>query len=205
MATTVWARRVGVTVAAAAVLGLGGTVDAQAVEPVSAPASAAADVDYATWQNDVHAVLDQAQPYVEQRIADGSASRDAIVLDIDNTSLETYFHPFPPSPAVQPTLDLVRYAHDQGVAIFFVTARPDFIEAVTEANLQSVGYPITGLYGRSIGDIFGDEGEYKLKKRTEIEAQGYTIIANIGNNDSDFFGGHAERTFELPNYDGELS
>ncbi|MFI1828874.1 hypothetical protein ACH41E_20840 [Streptomyces sp. NPDC020412] len=38
-----------------------------------------------------------------------------------------------------------------------------------------------------------------------IEAKGYTIIANIGNRPTDLVGGHAERTFKLPDYGGKLT
>ncbi|QIQ04356.1 HAD family acid phosphatase [Streptomyces liangshanensis] len=215
MATPLRINRLGAAVATAALVALAGTTTAQAAPSTPPPApttasasaatSAAAAVDYATWQADVRKVTDEARPYLEQRIADGSGQKKAIVLDIDNTSLETYFSPFPPSPAVAPTLDLARYADAHGVAVFFITARPDFIGWVTKPNLTSVGYPVTGLYERSIGDLFGDAGTYKASKRADIERRGYTIIANIGNNTSDFVGGHAEKTFKLPDYDGALS
>jgi hypothetical protein len=45
----------------------------------------------------------------------------------------------------------------------------------------------------------------KTKARAAIEAQGYTIVANVGNNTTDLDGGHAERTFKLPDYNGTLS
>jgi hypothetical protein len=68
-----------------------------------------------------------------------------------------------------------------------------------------VGYPVSGLYVRDLPDLFGEVSEYKTSKRAEIEAKGYTIIANIGNRPTDLVGGHAERTFQLPDYDGQLS
>ncbi|GAA3097255.1 HAD family acid phosphatase [Streptomyces rectiviolaceus] len=205
-----WRRRVGTTVAVATICGFGVVGGAQAAEPAAQPAArataaAAAGVDYGTWQRDVLKVTDEARPYLEQRIEQGAGEKQAIVLDIDNTSLETHFDPFPPTPAVKPVLDLAKYANDHGVAVFFVTARPDLIELVTKANLKSVGYPVAGLYQRSIGDLFGSPAEFKAAKRAQIEGLGYTIIANIGNNGTDFEGGHAERTFKLPDYDGQLS
>ncbi|OSZ61684.1 hydrolase [Streptomyces pharetrae CZA14] len=201
--------RLGTALAAVSltVLGAAGTAAAQA--PAAAQqrpvAAAAASVDYATWQADVQAVMAEARPYVERRIAEAGGQQQAIVLDIDNTSLETHFQVLPPTPAVAPVRDLARYAHDRGVAIFFVTARPDLIGAVTKANLTTVGYPVTGLYQRSLLDLFGSPAEFKTAKRAEIEAKGYTIIANIGNNTTDLVGGHAEATFKLPDYDGQLS
>ena len=41
--------------------------------------------------------------------------------------------------------------------------------------------------------------EYKSLERAKIAAQGYTIIANMGDQKSDLDGGHSERVFRLPN------
>ncbi|MBO4254992.1 HAD family acid phosphatase [Streptomyces griseorubiginosus] len=196
------------TMAATLVLGAAGVTQAHAA-PVDQGRSTvvraeAAEVDYDTWQSDVRKVIDEARPYVQRRLDNTAGQKPAIVLDIDNTSLETHFQPFPPTPAVKPTLELAQYAHSRGAAIFFITARPDLIGFITKANLEAVGYPVTGLYQRGLGDLFGDKAEFKTAKRSEIEGQGYTIIANIGNNATDLVGGHAERTFKLPDYDGAL-
>ncbi|MFE4637945.1 HAD family acid phosphatase [Streptomyces sp. NPDC056773] len=176
----------------------------------SAPGGNAAilGIDYATWQRDVSAVIDAARPGIEQRIAASPAGeKPAIVLDIDNSSLETDFHWFWtfPTPAIAQVRELTRYAHDRGVAIFFVTARPGIVYSLTERNLKAVGYPVSGLYVRDLPDLFGEVSAYKTAKRAEIEARGYTIIANIGNKQSDLVGGHAERTVKLPDYGGKLS
>lgn len=186
---------------------------APSVAPVAVTAASTggvadlAGVDYGTWRRDVKAVVDQARPYIEERSANPGGAKQAIVLDIDNTSLETDFHFFLhlPTPAVQDVRDLARYAHSRGVAVFFVTARPGIIHALTQYNLKAVGYPVSGLYVRSLPDLFDEVSTYKTAKRAEIEARGYTIIANIGNRPTDFVGGHAERTFKLPDYDGKLS
>ncbi|MFI5864295.1 HAD family acid phosphatase [Streptomyces sp. NPDC051546] len=213
-----------VAVAAAAVLALVPASAAQAAPaPTAAPAAAAVaavtasapggnavflGIDYATWQRDVSAVLDAARPGIEQRIAASPAGeKPAIVLDIDNSSLETDFHWFWtfPTPAIAQVRDLTRYANDRGVAVFFVTARPGIVYSPTERNLKAVGYPVSGLYVRDLPALFGEVSAYKTAKRAEIEARGYTIIANIGNNESDLVGGHAERTVKLPDYGGKLS
>ncbi|MFC9635419.1 HAD family acid phosphatase [Streptomyces mirabilis] len=205
-------RRIG-AVSVVVALGIGGTVAAAgtaaaapAQTAVSATAATAA-VDYATWQSDVKAVIDQARPYVEQRTANAAGQKLALVFDIDNTTLETDFHPWYelPTPAVKPSLDLARYARSRGVDIFFISARPGIISSLTEWNLTSVGYPVSGLYTRDLPDLFDELSTYKTSKRAEIESRGYTIIANVGNNDSDLVGGHAERTFKLPDYNGQLS
>ncbi|MER6255934.1 HAD family acid phosphatase [Streptomyces sp. NPDC001584] len=211
--------------AAAAVLTLVPATAAQAAPvpapaPVSAPASAPAaasapggnaailGIDYATWQRDVAAVIDAARPAIEARIAASPAGeKPALVLDIDNTSLETDFHWFWtfPTPAITKVRALTQYAHERGVAVFFVTARPGIIHSLTERNLKAVGYPVSGLYVRDLPDLFEEVSAYKTGKRAEIEARGYTIIANIGNSPTDLVGGHAERTVKLPDYNGKLS
>lgn len=46
----------------------------------------------------------------------------------------------------------------------------------------------------------GRSPKSKTAARIDIESRlGYTIIANIGDQDSDLRGGHAERTFKVPN------
>ncbi|MGW5848637.1 HAD family acid phosphatase [Streptomyces sp. NPDC055254] len=186
------------------------SVSATAVVTASAPGGNAAilGIDYATWQRDVAAVVDAARPGIERRIAASPAGeRPAIVLDIDNTSLETDFHWFWtfPTPAISKVRELTRYANERGVAVFFVTARPGIIHSLTERNLKAVGYPVSGLYVRDLPDLFHEVSTYKTGKRAEIEGRGYTIIANIGNKESDLVGGHAERTVKLPDYGGKLS
>ncbi|WP_445270575.1 HAD family acid phosphatase [Streptomyces sp. DSM 41634] len=207
--------------AAATVMTLVPATAAQAA-PAAAPAPAAASasasapggnaailgIDYATWQRDVAAVIDAARPGIEQRIAASPAGeKPALVLDIDNTSLETDFHWFWtfPTPAIAKVRALTQYANARGVAVFFVTARPGIIQSLTERNLKAVGYPVSGLYVRDLPDLFDEVSAYKTEKRAEIEARGYTIIANIGNSPTDLVGGHAERTVKLPDYNGKLS
>ncbi|MFD8882755.1 HAD family acid phosphatase [Streptomyces erythrochromogenes] len=207
--------------AAAAVLTLVPATAAEAAPvaapaPVSSSANASAPggnaailgIDYATWQREVAAAVDAARPAIEQRIANSPAGeKPALVLDIDNTSLETDFHWFwtYPTPAIAKVRALTQYAHARGVAVFFVTARPGIIHSLTEYNLKAVGYPVSGLYVRDLPDLFEEVSTYKTAKRAEIEARGYTIIANIGNSPTDLVGGHAERTVKLPDYGGKLS
>ncbi|CAL9496368.1 hypothetical protein SUDANB145_03326 [Streptomyces sp. enrichment culture] len=217
-----WLRRLAVTtVSAAALVSLAApaeaatstpaptgsaAVTASAMTATAVTASATADVDYDTWQRDCRAVMDQALPYLKQRIAAaGSGEKQAVVLDIDNTSLETDFGFSFPQPANQPVLEAAQYAQEHGVALFFVTARPGILYAPTEYNLDQAGYEVSGLYVRGFFDLFEDVAAYKTAQRVAIESQGYTIIANIGNSAGDLSGGHAEKTFKLPDYDGQLS
>lgn len=194
------------TLAAAAALALAAPqAAADSPEDHHGGVAARSTVDYGTWIRDVQAVIDRATPYVEKRSADAHKERQALVFDIDNTTLESDLGFSVPQHALYPSLELARYADSRGVDIFFVTARPDIIRPVTRLNLEQVGYEVDGLYVRHLPDLFREKAEYKADKRAEIEAKGYTIIANIGNTPSDLAGGHAERHYKLPDYDGRLS
>ncbi|MFH8493518.1 HAD family acid phosphatase [Streptomyces coeruleorubidus] len=204
-----WLRRASVTAVSAAAL-VAMAAPAHAAAPAGAATAvttaAAADVDYATWQKDCQAVMDQALPYLKQRIAAAKpGEKKAIVFDIDNTTLETDFGFNYPQPANKPVLEAARYAQERGVALFFVTARPDIIYSFTEYNLKQAGYQVSGLYVRNFIDLFKNVAEYKTAQRVDVEKKGYTIIANIGNSATDLSGGHAEKTYKLPDYDGQLS
>ncbi|GCB47091.1 HAD family acid phosphatase [Streptomyces sp. NL15-2K] len=206
-----WARRAAVTaVSAAALVALAVPAEAatttMSTSTTATAAAAAEDVDYATWQKDCQALMDQALPYLKQRIANTKpGEKQAIVFDIDNTTLETDFGFSYPQPANAPVLEVAEYAQEHGVSLFFVTARPGIIHSVTDYNLKHVGYEVSGLYVRSFADLFKNVAEYKTAQRVDIESKGYTIIANIGNSATDLSGGHAERTYKLPDYDGQLS
>ncbi|MER6556834.1 HAD family acid phosphatase [Streptomyces sp. NPDC001027] len=209
-----WKRRIAMTaVATAAATALAVPVGAQAATAAdastataTASASAAADVDYATWQRDCQAVMNQALPALKQRIAAARpGEKQAIVFDIDNTTLETDYGFSYPAPANKPVLEVAKYAQEHGVSLFFVTARPGIIAGVTDYNLKTVGYKVSGLYVRGFLDLFKDVAAYKTAQRVTIESKGYTIIANIGNSATDLSGGHAETTYKLPDYDGQLS
>jgi predicted secreted acid phosphatase len=192
-----WARRITVTAVSAAAL---------AAMATPADAATATKVDYATWQQDCQTVMGQALPYLKDRIDDAKpGEKQAIVFDIDNTTLETDFGFSYPQPANKPVLNVAKYAQEHGVSLFFVTARPGIIAAPTEFNLEYDGYDVSGLYVRGFFDLFKDVATYKTAQRVAIENKGYTIIANIGNSATDLSGGHAEKTFKLPDYDGQLS
>jgi hypothetical protein len=99
---------------------------------------------------------------------------------------------------------VARQAQADGAAVFFVTARPEILRLQTQGNLRAVGYSAAGIYMRPWFDTRTDDA-LKTATRTEIERKGYRIVANIGNNDTDLIGEHADRVFKLPDYDGLLS
>ena len=142
------------------------------------------------------------------------AVKPAIVLDIDETSLSNYeglnAANFSQAglvsgavagndPVIAPTLALYGFARSKGVEAFFITGRPDAVRTPTESNLQAAGfdqgYSLTTKPSGAPPTI-----EYKSGERARIEEeQGFTILVNVGDQDSDLAGGHARRAFKLPN------
>jgi acid phosphatase len=126
------------------------------------------------------------------------------------------------APAIQPVLDLYKLAQCVDVTslctkvdVFFVTGRKeggtykptkDAEEKTstqwTLENLQKAGFVGAAqdhVYMRP-KDSTGLVSDYKTKARITIENGGkVTIIANIGDQESDLVGGHADRAFKLPN------
>lgn len=195
------------TLTAVLALGTAAPALAQTARPAAATAasSAASTVTYAQWISDVTAVTDQAQTYLTGALATTAAGeKPAIVLDIDNTALASYFNSSYPVPATPPVLALAKYAAAHGAKIFFVTGRPDIIDLFTKNNLTSVGYQVDGLYSRNPIQLFESLQTFKTGARQQITADGYTIVANIGNSQSDLDGGYAQATFKLPDYNGLL-
>lgn len=140
------------------------------------------------------------------------SGRPALVLDIDETSLSNYAdlsaRNFDVSAlalsavgghgvALRPTLQLYRYARAHGVAVFFVTGRPSAIESITTSNLRHAGFSRgwTALYEKPVSA--GTE-RFKSSTRAAIERRGYDILANVGDQQSDLDGAHADRDFKLP-------
>lgn len=190
------------------------TAAADPIEPNTSPAAVenalqpagsllTDEPSYEEWIADVVPVAEEAKAYLEERLP--TTGNPAVVFDIDNTTLETHYNfGLFRVPALDPMLEVAQLAEERGAAIFFVTGRPGFLQPITWPNLISEGYTVDGLYQTDLLDVF-DLQAYKTAARADIESQGYTIVANIGNNASDLGGGHAERTFKLPDYDGALS
>jgi acid phosphatase len=106
------------------------------------------------------------------------------------------------APVIAPTLELFNAAKANSVAVFFVTGRRENAEesAATEGNLRKAGYDgWAGIYMRPPESHEASVAIYKSAARAKIEAQGYRIIANVGDQQSDLALGHAERSFKLPN------
>ena len=103
------------------------------------------------------------------------------------------------SPAIGPVRDLFIFARSRDVAVILVTSRPERQRAATERNLHAIGCrDHAGLICQPDGD-HRRAAEFKAGARRTLTAAGWTLIANVGDQDSDLAGGFSERTFRLPN------
>jgi predicted secreted acid phosphatase len=164
-----------------------------------------------TYNQELAQVINDAKTYIAEQVAANQQANPkkklAIVLDIDidETSLSNYNQidaqlSKASDPAIQPTLALYQDAIKQGVYVFFVTGRYDSLTAATIKNLKAAGFEgWTGLYFRPKTDTQSSVVPYKTQALTAIEQAGYTIIASIGDQESDLAGGHAAQTFKVPN------
>jgi len=153
------------------------------------------------WVADTYRALNGSRIYVRDRVARSGAaagSKLALNLDIDNTSLATYYDTGKP---VAATLRLVRYAKSRGVYILFNTGRNVHQRSQTIAGLKRAGYPVDGLCAHYRGESLAHS---KQRCRQSFVHNGFTIIANIGNRSTDFTGGSYERAYRLPNYGNRL-
>ncbi|HEY5848770.1 MAG TPA: HAD family acid phosphatase [Microlunatus sp.] len=175
--------------------------------------------DSGEYLTDVAAMADDAQRcMVEKR---EGVAKPALVLDIDETALSNYqwmvsvdFLRNSPllsnlfaqqadkaaTPGLAPTLKLYRAARQADVTVFFITGRSTALQQVTEENLRKVGY---SEFGPSVFHPPGPPEPsvvlYKSGARAKIAEQGYTIIANVGDQNSDLEGGYGECQHKLPN------
>ncbi len=151
----------------------------------------------AGWLADVGAAVAPVGAYLDAHA--GGAARPAIVLDIDNTSLETQYDP---GTATPPVLALERRAIADGYSVLIVTARSSS-PAFSLAQLRAAGYAPTEVCTRP--SPTASLPASKLACRTRYTKAGYTIVANIGNRPTDFEGGLDGLVVKLPDYGGRLS
>jgi hypothetical protein len=177
------------------------------------------------YAHQVAGIEQQIKTYLSHR--PHKHGRPAIVLDVDDTTLLTYNYELENGFAYNPTTNaayveaekmsavfgmpaLVNWAQAQGYTIFYLTGRPESQRDATAGNLAKVGYqepdaahlflkntanpPEYLSCGSTCTTI-----QYKSGTRAHIESLGYDITADIGDQYSDLEGGHADRTYKVPN------
>ncbi len=178
---------------------------------------------------DIRGIMEQAKAYLEHYLAEHknhiASEKPAIVLDIDDTSVSNYFsilkdnfrntddlvelrYRAAKQVVIDPVLRFSQKAVDQGVSLFFITARKpqdkeikENIYSYTLQTLEQTGYKNwTELFIPEEKDMELSSAQFKINRRKNITDKGYKIIVNIGDQLSDLEGGYSERTYKLPNY-----
>jgi predicted secreted acid phosphatase len=174
--------------------------------------------DSGEYAQDIAEVDSRALAYLKKRVERAAPGEKlAIILDIDETSLSNYRDMVKLSfggtfadvmagedkgtdAVIEPTLGIYQFAKAHGVAVFFVTGRTRNYRTSTARNLQRVGYKgFDGLTLKPEGYRETSVVPYKSSARKAIADAGYTIVLNIGDQESDLAGGFSEKTFKLPN------
>lgn len=177
--------------------------------------------DSGNYQKELTQVINNANNFINDRSRNNAQqshpAKLAVVLDIDETSLSNYNHLISHSymasmeswhqaveaadaPAIEPMLSFYNEALKQGIAVFFVTGRKESERLATDKNLKQAGYHNwAGLYLKPEDYANASAIPFKSEARAQISKKGYTVIASIGDQDSDLKGGYAEKTFKLPN------
>jgi predicted secreted acid phosphatase len=175
--------------------------------------------DSGAWNRAVKKQANKAKAYLVKRThGKHKAKKPALVLDIDETSLDNYpcladtgGIPYNAgvyagcvtkydAPAIKPVLALFKRAKELKVKVFFITGRPEGIRSGTLDNLKAAGFK--GKYELILQPAdYTDDSKvpYKSGARKQIQKRGFKIIANVGDQQSDLKGGYSERTYKLPN------
>lgn len=173
--------------------------------------------DSGEYDRDIREVANSARDYLAARVKDArQEDKLAAVFDIDETSVSNWgaladcgfcsftvqakLYSIANDPAIVPVLELFNFAKSKGVAVIFLTGRPEGARAVTIKNLTDVGYSgWTDLITRSEASKQEPARIFKSHQRQLLTDKGYRIVLNIGDQASDLAGCCAERTFKLPN------
>lgn len=104
------------------------------------------------------------------------------------------------TPAIQPSINVLRRAKARGVAIVVISGRKQAQAPYTASCLEKIG--VTGvkqLILRSPQQEALTAEVFKSRARAGLERQGWKIALSIGDQVSDMSGGHADAGFLLPN------
>lgn len=166
------------------------------------------------YEQDVVCITNQIRRYIES--LQPLPLNASVVFDIDDTVIcsldyaiynnfgyaSKSYHKWEKNrmEPIKPMLELYHFLLAKGIKVFFVTARGEHRRKITQNNLTSAGFTKwEKVYLRPANDDSPSSSPYKIRTRRDIEAHGYKIIANIGDQESDLVGGYADRTFKLPN------
>jgi len=158
------------------------------------------------YASDIEAQTDKAIQFLEQSVDAYPRQKLALVLDIDETALSNWDEIKQDDfgyisndwdawidkrigCAIPGTMSLYRDALKRGVAVFFITGRPEAQRSATSDNLKSAGFETwEKLFMRGTHPNGQLVEVFKATERQKIVDAGFRMIVNVGDQDSDLIG-----------------
>ena len=175
--------------------------------------------DSGKYFKEISQITYQIEQFIEEKTAENNKQKYAIVLDIDETCLSNYKNIVERdftgdrksihkdilkanAKAIPPCKHLFDFAKAHHVDIFFVTGRYETEKQATIQNLNNEGFEgWTNIFFKPDQSNLGSKAleNYKSLARKNLAEKGYTILATVGDQESDLKGGYALKAFKLPN------
>jgi predicted secreted acid phosphatase len=168
------------------------------------------------YDADIQKVATEATRWLEERAGRRkSGERLAVVFDLDETLFRNWPHideqdfAYDPAvwnrwvlsanaPVISPVRDIYRTARRLDLAVILLTSRRETYREATRTNLQRIDCGEFTALLCAPNDSRSSSAVFKSAERKRMTTEGWTIIANIGDQASDLSGGFAERTFKIP-------
>jgi len=167
------------------------------------------------YEKECKEIIDEAIKHLDKiRLPE----KPIVIFDIDETALSNYDHikeidfgyyydiwlewlKKSDAVAIPQTKRFYDYLIARNVGIVFISGRNYDSYDATLKNLINQGYTrFDTVIVRKDNERDLTASEFKLNKRKELAQKGFNIIANIGDQLSDFQGGYSGYVIKLPNY-----
>ena len=200
--------------AACCALALPGVAAAATTRTDQTPEQIRAYKDSGAYDKALAKTFASATSYVKAQLSK-HPKKPAVVLDIDETAMSNYTCldavdfdlvglaqcvAGNKSVVIKPALAFYKAVRAKKVSVFFITGAPEGLCDGRKGNLAAQGF--TGKLAvtcRPSDDKNDSLVPYKSGARKAIQKKGFTILANVGDQQSDLAGGAARKTFKLVN------
>jgi len=157
-------------------------------------------IDTSVKDTSISKILLSHIPYIEEEIKKNHRKPPLIIFDIDDTLLDTskISKKFPLFDGLYPTILFYNYVKNLGYHTLILTTRPESKRNITIENLNRLKVKnYDDIIFRTNDDI--SFAKHKFKNRKKLSEK-YTIIANVGDQHSDFDGGYNGKIIIIPTF-----
>lgn len=167
------------------------------------------------YEDECRKIIDEAIEHINGLKLPDKAT---VIFDIDETALSNYEHikeidfgyyydiwlewlKKSDAVAIPQTKRFYDYLITRNIYVVFISGRNYDSYEATLKNLTEKGYTkFDSVIVRKDTERNLSAAEFKSAKRKELTLNGYNIIANIGDQSSDLYGGNSGYKIKLPNY-----